>query len=159
MIIRNKLTGEEIALNYQKWEDQYLPRKLENNFEILEQDIVMLMTIDSDGQRKPYRKFERDHAIRMVGSDHLKYEFKEIVGGLIQGGIVKNNNKLKNAKRGWLSQAILFIITFLFRKTDRQKIKTWIDNNINVITVFVAILTLLVTVWIAYLQGAFNNIH
>ncbi|MBL7853722.1 MAG: hypothetical protein JNL17_04965 [Cyclobacteriaceae bacterium] len=78
MKIKHKLTGDEIEVSRLKWDDEYLPKRLEDVYDIIEEDSVLVRKILDNGDRKPYRKFDRDHALRMVKSNPMKYDFIEI---------------------------------------------------------------------------------
>lgn len=103
MKIRHKLTGEEFTISRLRWDDEYLPKKLEDLFDILEDDCVILRVIMDNGDRKPYKKFDRDHAIQMIKADPLKYDFVEWASTLTEDekiGIILK--ELNDAYPGYL---------------------------------------------------------
>ena len=86
MRIKHKLTGDEVQLSYREWDDKYLVKKLDEVYDIIEMDIVMLRLIKKDGQRENYKLFDRDHALRMLKSNPMDYDFIDIDGGKIEEG-------------------------------------------------------------------------
>ena len=78
MKIKHKLTGDEVKISRLKWDDEYIPKRLDEVYEILEDDCVLLREILDNGDRKPSRKFDREHAIRMIKSNPTKYDFIEV---------------------------------------------------------------------------------
>lgn len=78
MRIKHKLTGEEIEVARQKWDDEYLPKRLDDVYDIIEEDSVLVREILHNGDRRIYRKLDRDHALRMVRASPMKFDFIEI---------------------------------------------------------------------------------
>jgi hypothetical protein len=93
MKIKHKLTGKEEEITYHEWEDKYLPRKMEESYDIITQDVVMVRVVDKNGTRKNFKRFERQQALKMIESQPLQYDFIDIPSGKIVGGkVVENEN-------------------------------------------------------------------
>lgn len=93
MKIKHKLTNQVVELTFRDWEDNYLPKKLDENYEIIDQDLVFIRLIKKNGTRDLFKMFERDQALKMVLNKPMEYDFIDIDGGkIVEGKIVELEN-------------------------------------------------------------------
>lgn len=118
MKIKHKLTGEITELSYVEWEEVYLPRNLNDTFVILDQDIVQVRIVKTNGGRENFKKFDRDIALEMIKAKPLEYDFVDINGEKIINGkrMPIDNPTFKVISKkgtGWVMQAKNIIIGIL----------------------------------------------
>lgn len=103
MKIKHKQTGDEVELTYGEWEGEYLTRRLNESYDILDQDIVMVRLVRENGQRENFKKFDRNHALAMLKSNPKHYDFIDIYGGKIENGkrVEVENPRFEVLKDKW----------------------------------------------------------
>lgn len=77
MRIRHKLTDEVTELDFEIWSEEYIPKKLDANYDILIKDTVFLREILDSGERKFIQERERNNAIKLVTNYPNQFEFVE----------------------------------------------------------------------------------
>jgi len=118
MRIKHKLTGEISNISYVEWEEVYLPRQLNDSFEILDQDIVQVRIVKANGGRENFKKFDRDTALEMIKAKPLEYDFVDINGEkIINGKRVPIDNPtfkvISQKSSGWIAQGKTVLIGIL----------------------------------------------
>nr|WP_294862191.1 P-loop NTPase fold protein [uncultured Fluviicola sp.] len=77
MQIKHKLTGEVTEIDFEIWSEEYIPKKLDANYDILTKDTVFLREILDSGERKFIQERERNNAIKLVTNYPHQFEFVE----------------------------------------------------------------------------------
>lgn len=77
MQIKHKLTGEVTEIDFEIWLEEYIPKKLDTNYDILIKDTVFVREILDSGERRYLNERERSNAIKLVTSYPNQFEFVE----------------------------------------------------------------------------------
>lgn len=77
MQIKHKLTGEVTEIDFEIWLEEYIPKKLDANYDILIKDTVFLREILDSGERRFIQERERNNAIKLVANYPNQFEFVE----------------------------------------------------------------------------------
>lgn len=77
MRIKHKLTGEVTEIDFEIWLEEYVPKKLDVNYDILAKDTVYVREILDSGERKFIQERERNNAIKLVTNYPNQFEFVE----------------------------------------------------------------------------------